>query len=106
VLGIEEGSTVDDNVIKLADHMPADMRYFEPSSFLNDTAGCRVDYILTVGNKLLDAHEREVIKTGAKFRHYGHMSADNMIGSKTTRGDLMTLISFDSGRIEHHWAYD
>jgi hypothetical protein len=103
VLGIEEESTMDgndDRIIKLADHMPADMRYVEPSTFLMST-DCRVNYILTEGNKLLDAHELEVLKRGVKFREYGDVSADNMIGSKTTHGHLMTLIGYDSGRIEH-----
>jgi hypothetical protein len=54
VFGIEEESTVDNNVIKLADRMPVDMRNVEPSTFLMST-DCRVNYILTVGNKLLDA---------------------------------------------------
>jgi hypothetical protein len=80
--------------------MPADMRYVEPSTFLMST-DCRVNYILTVGNKLLDVHEREVLKAGAKFREYGDVSADNMIGSKTTRGHLLTLIGYNTGRIEH-----
>jgi hypothetical protein len=86
--------------------VPSGMRHVVPESFLMSTAGCRVDYILTVGNRLLDAHEREVIKAGAKFRWYGHMSADNMLGSKTTRGGLLTYFHPDTAQIIHDWAYD
>jgi hypothetical protein len=50
VFGIEEESTLDDNVINLADRMPADMTCVERSTFLMGT-DCRVDYIFTEGNK-------------------------------------------------------
>ena len=66
--------------------VPNDMRHVEPDASMMSTAGCRVDYILTVSNKLLDLHELECVKAGAKFRWFGHMSAAHMIGSKTTRG--------------------
>ena len=68
-----------DDIIKFADHVPADMRYVVPTSFLMST-----DCVVRL--QLLDAHEREVLKHGAKFRHYGESSADIMIGSQTTRG--------------------
>jgi hypothetical protein len=82
--------------------MSAD-RDIEISDFLL-APGCRVSSVLTVGNALLDAHEREVIKAGGKYTWFGNMSADNMIGSKTTRGDLLTFIN--SGKIEHVWTYN
>jgi hypothetical protein len=64
-LGIEEESTMDgndDRIIKLADRMPADMRYVAPSTFLS--TDCRVNYILTEGS--------------AKFRQYGDVGADHL----------------------------
>jgi hypothetical protein len=85
--------------------MPAGLRYVEPSSFLV-SSDCRVDYVLTVGNRLLDAHEREVIKAGAVFRHYGKMSADNMIGSETSRGYLSSWIDDRTWQIVHGWTYN
>jgi hypothetical protein len=65
--------------------------------------GCRAYQILTKGNALIDAHEREALKRGAKFTLFGNISASNMLGSKTTVGDLLTLVSHDSGQIEHSW---
>ena len=85
--------------------VPNDMRHVEPEAFLMSTAGCRVDYILTAGNKLLDAHEIEVIKAGGRFLHFGSHSADNLIGSKTTRGELCSFLLQDPVRIEHSWSY-
>jgi hypothetical protein len=99
VLSVAAMSTEYDSASTDAEH-----RYVVPESFLMSTAGCRVDYILTVGNKLLDAHEREVIKAGGQYTWFGQMSAGTMIGSKTTAGDLLTFIN--SGKIEHVWAYD
>jgi hypothetical protein len=69
------------------------------------STGCLVHHVLTVGHVLIDAHEREMMRAGALFRVFGDISADVMIGSKTTRGDLLTVLD-DSGRIERHWAYD
>ena len=83
--------------------MSTDDRHIEPSEFLL-APGRRVSRVLTVGNRLIDAHEREVIKAGGKYRWFGHTSADNMIGSKTNRGDLLTYIN--SGQIDHVWTYD
>jgi hypothetical protein len=78
----------------------------QPESFLMSTAGCCVEYVLTVSNRLLDMHELEAIKRGAKFRHFGDTSAETLIGSKTTRGDLCSYINPDTGRIEHCWGYN
>jgi hypothetical protein len=80
-------------------------RYVEPEAFLC-AAGCRISPVLTVGNALLDAHELERIKAGAKFRWYGHMSADTMIGSKTSRGDLTSYIHPKTALVVHEWNYD
>jgi len=54
---------------------------------------------------LLDAHERQALKAGAKFRYYGHTCCNVLIGSVTTRGYLTTVIHHD-GRIEHAWDYN
>ena len=95
--------STDDNVIRPEF---GKLRNVEPSMTFLMSTDCLVQSILTASNTLLDAHELEALKRGARFRHYGDISADIMIGSKTTRGHQLTCIGHDSGKIEHHWAYD
>jgi hypothetical protein len=96
------------NEYDIPDDVPADLRrdlrYVVPESFLRSTAGCRVEYILTADNRLLDSHEREAIRAGARFTYFGSESAADLIGSRTTRGHLCSYM--DAGRIVHGWTFE
>jgi hypothetical protein len=63
--------------------------------FLMSTDALVSSEILTIGNSLLDAHELEALRAGAR-----------MIGSITTCGYLTTLRDHQSGEIEHLWEHD
>ena len=94
----------EDNIVPFQPREP-EPRHVRPLDMLMPSSGCLVHDVLTVSNALIDCHEREVLKAGALFQVFGNISADTMIGSKTTRGDLLTLISHDSGEIEHSWDF-
>jgi hypothetical protein len=64
---------------------PPGMRVVWPAEFLR-APNCQAHWILTASNLVTDAHEREAIRAGVQFVAYGYCSADDMIGSRTTRG--------------------
>ena len=59
--------------------VPRDMRLVYPSPSLTSSTGCRMHYILTVGNVLIDAHELAAMRAGAKFTDFGYCSGDTLI---------------------------
>ena len=66
---------------------------FQPDESLRSTS-CVVRYIITDIVILLDAHQRQVQKRGAKFTEFGSVSGDIMIASQTTAGELMSVSVF------------
>jgi hypothetical protein len=94
----------DDNVVPFHPREP-EPRHVQPLDILMPSSGCLVHDVLTASNALIDYHEREVLRAGALYRVFGNISADTMIGSVTSRGDLLTVLNHDTGEIEHSWDF-
>jgi hypothetical protein len=85
---------------------PPDCRNIQPEEFLQSTAGCQISYVMA-SDRVIDAHEREAIKAGARFTYFGHMSGETLLGSETSHGYLMTLTEDcdePEGPIQHVWS--
>jgi len=85
------------DIIKFADHVPADMRYVVPTSFLMST-DCGLQAPGRPRARSPQAR-RQIPPLRRVERRY-------LIGSQTMRGYLTTYIHYETRRIEHAWTYD